>query len=128
MRGGVEAIIADDIPGQTGRAAESEGDSLFAGVARVQQGRAVGHLDDVRGVAGRRHIEDGEAGVTILQGVQHCGDEITRVQRPRLARLQIDPGVIALTPARQAGAEQVQIIARLGNVMPATHVDPAASG
>ena len=67
--GGVEAVVADDIPGQAGRAAEPEGDGLFAGVARVQQGRAVGHLDDVRRVASGRQIQDGKAGIAVAQGV-----------------------------------------------------------
>ena len=104
--------------------AEADGAGLFARLARVQQGRAVGHLDDVRGVAGRRHIEDGEAGVTVLQSVQHCGDEIARVQRPRLARLQIDLYAVLLLHPGDAGFQRGKVIARAGDVVSAAEIEP----
>ena len=62
---------------------------LFAGVPGIQQRRAVGHLDHIRGVAGRRHVQNGKARLAILQSIQHSGNKIPGVQRPCFARLQI---------------------------------------
>ena len=112
--GSVEAVVADDIPGQAGRAAEPEGDSLFAGVACVQQGRAVGHLDDVRRVAGGRQIQDGKAGIAVAQGVQYRGDEIACVQRPGLAGFQIDLYAVLCLRLGDAALQRGQVIARGG--------------
>ena len=51
--------------------------------------RRLVHLEDVRGVAGCGHIQNGKTGIPVAQGVQHSGDQIARVQRPSLAGLQI---------------------------------------
>ena len=126
--GGVEAIIADDIPGQAGRAAEPEGDGPFAGVARVQQGRAVGHLDDVRRVAGSGQIQDGKAGIAVAQGVQHRGDEITCVQRPGLAGLQIDLYAVLRLRLGDAALQRGQVVAGAGDVVSAAKVQPLHPG
>ena len=75
-------------------------------------------------MAGRRHIEDGEAGVTVLQSVQHCGDEIARVQRPRLARLQIDLYAVLLLHPGDAGFQRSKVIARAGDVVSAAEIEP----
>ena len=122
--GGVEAIIADDIPGQAGRAAEPEGDGPFAGVARVQQGRAVGHLDDVRRVAGSGQIQDGKAGIAVAQGIQHRGDEIACVQSPGLARLQIDLYAVLCLRLGDAALQRGQVVAGAGDVVSAAKVQP----
>ena len=75
-------------------------------------------------MAGRRHIEDGEAGVTVLQSVQHCGDEIARVQRPRLARLQVDLYAVLLLHPGDAGFQRGKVIARAGDVVSAAKIEP----
>ena len=126
--GGVEAIIADDIPGQAGRAAEPEGDGPFAGVARVQQGRAIGHLDDVRRVAGSGQIQDGKAGIAVAQGVQYRGDEIACVQRPGFAGFQIDLYAVLCLRLGDAALQRGQVVAGAGDVVSAAKVQPLHPG
>ena len=49
---------------------QPDGVRLLPCLTGVQQRRAVGHLDDIRGVAGCGHIQNGKAGIPVAQGVQ----------------------------------------------------------
>ena len=59
-----------------------------------------------------------------MQGVQHRGDKIARVQRPRLARLEIDLYTVLLLHPGDAGFQRRKVIARAGDVVSAAEVEP----
>ena len=126
--GGGKAVIAHHVPGKAGGAAQPEGAGLFPRFARVQQGRAVGHLDAIRRVAGCGHIQNGKVCLAILQGVQHCGDEVACVQRPGLARFQIHLHAVLFLRPGDALFQRGKVVIRAGDVVPPAKVEPLHPG
>ena len=124
----VKAVIPDDIPRKAGGAAQPDGARLLPCLTGIQQRRAVGHLNDVRGVAGCGHIQNGKAGISIVQGVQHGGNQIARVQRPSLAGLQIHLHAVLLPHREDAAFQRIKGVARAGDVVPAAEVEPLHLG
>jgi hypothetical protein len=56
--------------------------------------------------------------------VQHFGDEQARVQRDRLARLQVHLKPYSSCIRRNAALEPVDVVAGAGDVVPAAEIDP----
>ena len=90
----IEGVGADGVAGEAGRAGEGVGMGLLPRLAAAEDGRTVGHLNDVGHVAGGRGIEDGD-GVLLLD-VEHLGDEEAGVQRDGLAGLDVDGQAVLL--------------------------------
>ena len=90
----VEGVGADGVAGEAGRTGEGVGMGLLPRLAAAEDGRTVGHLDDVGHVAGGRGVEDGD-GVFLLD-VEHLGDEEAGVQRDGLAGLDVDGQAVLL--------------------------------
>jgi len=90
----------------------------------IQQRRAVGHLDDIRSVAGCGHIQNGKTGIPVAQGVQHSSDQIACIQRPSLAGLQIHLYAVLLPHRQDAVFQRVKGITRAGDVVSAAKVEP----
>ena len=126
--GGGKAVIAHHVPGKAGGAAQPEGAGLFPRLARIQQGRAVGHLDDIRRVAGCGHVQNGKMCLAVLQGVQHRGDEVACVQRPGLAGLQIHLHAVLFLRPGDALFQRGKVVIRAGDVVPAAKVEPLHPG
>lgn len=118
----VEGIGADGVAGEAGRAGESVGMGLLPRLTTAEDGRAVGHLDDVGHVAGGRGVEDGD-GVLLLD-VEHLGDEEAGVQRDGLAGLDVDGQAVLLLHVADALLEKRDVIARLRDMVAAAEVDP----
>ena len=126
-RGG-KAVVAHHIPGKAGGAAKADEVRLFAGVPGIQQRRAVGHLDHIRGVAGRRHVQNGKARLAILQSIQHSGNKIPGVQRPCFARLQIHLHAVLFLCFGNALFQRGKAVAGAGDMVPAAKVEPLHPG
>lgn len=118
----VEGVGADGVTGEAGRAGEGVGMGLLPRLAAAEDGRTVGHLDDVGHVAGGRGIEDSD-GVLLLD-VEHLGDEEAGVQRDGLAGLDVDRQAVLLLHVADALLEERDIIAFLRDVVAAAEVDP----
>ena len=118
----VEGVGADGVAGEAGRAGESVGMGLLPRLAAAEDGRTVGHLDDVGHVAGGRSIEDGD-GVLLLD-VEHLGDEEAGVQRDGLAGLDVDRQAVRLLHVADALLEERDVVAFLRDVVAAAEVDP----
>ena len=67
-------------------------------------------------------------GVPILQGVQHGGDEVARVQRPGLARFQIHLYAVLFLRPGDALFQRGKVVIRAGDVVPAAKVEPLHPG
>lgn len=118
----VEGIGADGVAGEAGRAGEGVGMGLLPRLAAAEDGRTVGHLDDVGHVAGGRGIEDSD-GVLLLD-VEHLGDEEAGVQRDGLAGLDVDRQAVRLLHVSDALLEERDVVAFLRDVVAAAEVDP----
>lgn len=118
----VEGVGADGVAGEAGRTGKGVGMGLLPRLAAAEDGRTVGHLDDVGHVAGGRGIEDGD-GVLLLD-VEHLGDEETGIQRDGLAGLDVDGQAVRLLHVADALLEERDIIAFLRDVVAAAEVDP----
>ena len=118
----VEGIGADGVAGKAGRAGEGVGMGLLPRLAAADDGRTVGHLDDVGHVAGGRGIEDSD-GVLLLD-VEHLGDEEAGVQRDGLAGLDVDGQTVLLLHMADALLEERDIVALFRDVVAAAEVDP----
>ena len=118
----VEGVGADGVTGEAGRAGEGVGMGLLPRLAAAEDGRTVGHLDDVGHVAGGRGVEDGD-GVFLLD-VEHLGDEEAGVQRDGLAGLDVDRQAVLLLHMADALLEERDVIAFLRDVVAAAEVDP----
>ena len=70
---GVHAVIPDDIPGQAGRPGKAYRAGLFTGFLCAQQRRAVGHLNDIRHMAGGAGIQNRNCGIAVLHYIQYAG-------------------------------------------------------
>ena len=74
------------------------------------------------------HIQNGKAGIPVAQGVQHGSDQISRVQRPCLAGLQIHLYAVLLPHREDAVFQRSKGIAQAGDVVPPAEVEPLHSG
>ena len=70
------------------------------------------------------HVEDGKARFAVLQRVEDGRHEIARVQRPRLARLQVDLYAVGLLHPGDAALQRGQVVIRAGDVVPAAKIQP----
>ena len=136
QQGRAEGVFPGHVPGQAGFARQAAGPGLFSGQARAggqtvfgqkKHIGPVGHFQHVGHVARHAQIQDGHGHVG-LHHVQHGGCKPARVQGHGFARLQIDLRMVTVPPVRKQAAEQVQVVVRPGDVVPAAHVDPAALG
>lgn len=75
-----EAVVADNVAGQAGRAADPH---RHAALDLAQHRRTVRRLDDVGHVAGGRDVGDGD-GHAVVEGVEDLADQDARIERDGL--------------------------------------------
>ena len=83
---------------------------------------AVGHLDHVRHVGGGGDIEDGELVAGGFEDIHHLRAEHAGVDRNGFAGLQPDLDVVSFPRLADEPDEELAVVERLGDPMPATHV------
>ena len=83
-----QAIVADHIAREAGRAAEAERDHIGVGDF-AQHGGAIGRFEHIGHVAGRADIGDADRHF-VEHRVQQRADEDSRIERHRLARFEDD--------------------------------------
>lgn len=66
--------------------------------------------------------------LTILQGVQHRGDEVACVQRPGLARFQIHLHAVLFLRPGDTLFQRGKVVIRAGDVVSAAKVEPLHPG
>ena len=118
-----EGVIADDIAGEAGAAAEAvvvRESALGASAADV---RGVGHFEAIGHVAGDTDVEDAEVH-GIVDGVDDAADEDAGADGDGFAGFEVDGEVVAFADAFDETDEEVGVVAGFGDMVAAAHVEP----
>ncbi len=119
-----EGVIADDVAGEAGAAAETVDVRKIAGFARAFDDWAVGHFEDVGHVGGGGSVEDGDFGF-VVKNIENGGDEVTGAEGDRFAGFEVDLGVrVAGLETGDEAAETFDVVIGTGDVVAAAEVDP----
>ena len=127
LQGAVKGIVADDVAGEAGRPAEPIGKRLFLRFAAALQGRAVGHFQHVRHMAGGRNVQNGDVD-PVVHRLQHVRVQRPRVEDDRFPGFEIDVRAIFFAQPADDADQSVPIVAVPRDVMPAAEVEPAHTG
>ncbi len=91
---------------------------------RTSDARLVGHLEAVRHVRSKRHIENRRLHAAILHNVNHFGHEHARVPRKGAARLQNDLNAPFLPECLDYSDQLLDVVALARHQVAAAHVHP----
>jgi len=89
LKGFVEAVIADEVTGETGRGTETIGVGFLFKLAAILNVGAIGHLKNVGHVSGRGNVEDSDVD-SVFEEVDDAADEDAGAGGNCFAGLKVD--------------------------------------
>ena len=103
--------------------AQAIGMGLFSGVEAAGDAGTVGHLQDIRHVAGGRNVQDGDVHA-VVDDVQHLAHQDAGADGDRLARFQVDLQVVFPLEIPDQFHQAIDVVPFAGDVVAAPQVEP----